>query len=76
LIGKRSLNVTTYRSISLYFQLQSVLCAVSTVRCKYAAWLELRGAVPFKVLVVSKAETVSVMTDFLVFINEFTGLCC
>jgi hypothetical protein len=38
-------------------------------------WLEVCGAVPVKV-VVSKAETVSVMTDFLVFINEFIGLCC
>jgi len=40
------------------------------------AWLELCGSVHVKVLVVSKAETVSVMTDFLVFISEFIGLCC
>jgi hypothetical protein len=46
------------------------------IRSLNTAWLELCGAVPFKVLVVSKAETVSVMTGFLVFINEFIGLCC
>jgi len=45
------------------------------------AWLQLCGAVPVKVVVVvvvfvSKPETLSVMTDFLVFISEFIGLCC
>jgi hypothetical protein len=40
------------------------------------AWLQLYGAVTVKVLDVSKAETVSVMTDFLAFISEFIGLCC
>jgi hypothetical protein len=44
------------------------------VRSMNTARLELCGAVPVKVLVVPKAETV--MTDFLVFIYEFIGLCC
>jgi alpha-D-ribose 1-methylphosphonate 5-triphosphate synthase subunit PhnL len=46
------------------------------IRSMNTAWLEMCGAVPVKVLVISKAETVSVMTDFLVFISEFIGLCC
>jgi hypothetical protein len=45
------------------------------IRSMNTALLEMCEAVPVKVLV-SKPETVSVMTDFLVFISEFIGLCC
>lgn len=61
----------------------SIMCRVDgkihrgslPIHCMNTAWLELCGAVPVKVLVVSKPKTVSVMTDFLVFISEFIGLC-
>jgi hypothetical protein len=53
-----------------------IACGSLQMRSMNTAWLELCGAVPVKVLVISKAETVSVMTDFLVFISEFIGLCC
>jgi hypothetical protein len=85
LIDTPCLNVKTYRLILLSFQPQSVLCAVSTKKnpgfvadTQHEHFLAAAGwncSCP-SVFTISQAETVSVMTDFLVFINECIDLFC
>jgi hypothetical protein len=81
LIGTRSLSVKTYRSFLLYFQLQSVSTKTKSrnslqISSVNTSWLELVELLCPAVFTISEGETVSVVTGFLVFINECIELFC